>query len=91
MGLPNTDPREAQRRAVARELAARAAAREWRRESERRCLSKADCITCAPKLAKQGMALELKDAKAQRQARREQVKQRGRELQQRLLHQRGLG
>ena len=91
MGLPGgSDPRETQRRAVARDLAARAAAREWRKESDRQLLSKSDCYRCAPKLAKYGMGLELKEERQRAIDRRAQIKQRGRELEQRLLRQRGL-
>lgn len=82
--------REANRRRVQRDLAARDAAREWKRESQRLMLSTHDAWMLAPPLARHGIGLEKRELKAQQQRRRQQLRDRGMQVESRALRMRGL-
>ncbi|KZR86260.1 hypothetical protein MITS9509_03499 [Synechococcus sp. MIT S9509] len=84
------DLREANRRRVLRDLAARDAARAWKRESQRMMLSTRDARKLAPELAKHGFALERRDVREQEKQRRQRIKDRADQLQSRSLRRRGL-
>ena len=84
------DPREANRRRVQRDLAARDAAREWKRESQRLMLSSHDAWQLAPPLARHGIGLEKREIKEQQKQRRQQLRDRSMQVQSRALRKRGL-